>query len=57
MTTSEAFKRGVRDAARGRSPLFRSTKARGIVADVDDQMADEWDEEARRAYLRGYEEG
>ena len=51
---SDAFKRGQQDAAKGRPPIFRSTRAYGIVAEGDDPMADNWSQEDRQEYLNGY---
>lgn len=53
-TKADAYARGFRDASRDRPPIFRSTTSRGIVAEIDDPLADEWSEAARRAYLEGY---
>lgn len=53
----DAAARGRRDAERGRAPIFRSTRAYGIVAEVDDSLADDWGPDARRAYLDGYDGG
>ena len=51
---NSAWERGNSDARKNRSPIFRSTRANGIVANGDDPMADNWDEEARSAYLAGF---
>lgn len=55
MRANDAFLRGRYDAYKGKAPLFRST-SKGIVPTIDDSMSDEWDHEARRAYLDGYNE-
>jgi hypothetical protein len=51
----EAFARGAHDAERERPPIFRSTTRHGIVPTVDDDAADAWDDDARRAYIGGYD--
>jgi hypothetical protein len=56
-TETPAFIRGRYDAQRDRAPIFRSTRAYGIVAEIDDPLADEWDDTARADYLRGYDAG
>ncbi len=50
----EHFSRGLRDAQKDRPAIFRRT-SRGIEAEGDDPMADNWSEEARESYLQGYE--
>lgn len=52
--TKRARDRGKHDAERERAPIFRSTRAFGIIPQVDDPGADDWTEEARAAYLEGY---
>jgi hypothetical protein len=47
------FQRGVRDYTRSKAPIFRQT-ATSIVAQLDDDMSDEWDQQARADYLKGY---
>jgi hypothetical protein len=54
ITLVEAYERGRADAAKERAPLFRSTRAHGILANSDDALADDWNKTARRAYLDGY---
>jgi len=53
---SYAFTRGIEDATKGRSPLFRSTRVRGIVADWDGPQSNDWTDQMRREYLAGYDE-
>ena len=53
MTLTEAFERGKNDAARNRPSIFRFTR-NCIVPTIDDDMADNWDNEQREMYLRGY---
>ncbi len=55
--TNSHEQRGFQDATSGRRPLFRSTKAYGIVANGDDHLSDGWSESDRRAYLDGYASG
>jgi hypothetical protein len=50
----QAYSRGIYDADRDRPPIFRSTTSRGIVAEIDDELADEWSQAERSAYLEGY---
>ena len=52
---SEAFQRGIDDATKGRPRIFRETRAHGIVAEIDDCLADQWSEQDRRDYLDGYD--
>lgn len=47
------FERGKQDFDRDKSPIFRKTQ-KGIVADIDDPMADEWSKEKREGYIDGY---
>lgn len=54
MTIQEAFERGVDDAKRDRSPIFRPVPF-GAEPTVDDPQADDWTDEQRLAYLRGYD--
>lgn len=54
MTYQEAFNRGTYDAQTNRAPIFRSTRAYGYVASIDDEGADAWDQVDRAAYLAGY---
>lgn len=54
MKKTEAFIRGRNDAQANRHPLFRSTRARGIVPTVDDAQADDWNDEMRADYIDGY---
>jgi hypothetical protein len=56
MTYQEAYNRGQSDAKRNRPPIFRSTRAYGIIPTADDPMADNWTDEDRQAYLNGYYE-
>lgn len=51
---NDAYKRGYQDAKKGRMPLFRTTR-NGIIPTVDDDMSDNWDNDARASYLNGYE--
>jgi hypothetical protein len=55
MTTEEAHERGRNDALCDRPPIFRSTRAHGIVANVDDSLADAWTADDRASYLSGYD--
>lgn len=48
------YRRGIDDARKGRSPLFRRTR-NGIIPTVDDPQADDWEEEKKEAYLLGYD--
>jgi hypothetical protein len=48
-----AHQRGRRDAERGWSPIFRQV-GNSIEPSIDDDLADEWDQDVRRAYLDGY---
>jgi hypothetical protein len=59
MTKTEAIQRGFDDATKDRAPLFRSTRAHGIVATVDTDHPnwDRWSDDDRRAYLAGYDAG
>jgi hypothetical protein len=50
---SDAYKRGQYDDARDKGPIFRNT-SRGIEPTVDDDLADEWSEQARIDYLAGF---
>lgn len=57
MTKEEAFKRGLRDASKGKGPLFRvCRKTMSLVSTIDDPMSDEWDDEVRVAYMCGYDD-
>ena len=51
-----AYRRGYDHGRKGKAPIFRET-ACGIVAEIDSDMADEWDDCMRRAYLDGYNAG
>jgi hypothetical protein len=48
--------RGLDDSKKDRMPLFqRMARDGSIVATIDDDMADNWDQSAREDYLLGYE--
>lgn len=51
-----AYRRGYEDAAKGKGALFRKVAHR-ILATIDDDMSDNWDDDMRQAYLDGYEAG
>jgi hypothetical protein len=53
VTEKEAVKRGREDASKDYPPIFRYT-SRGIEANGDDDAADDWTSEVRKAYLEGY---
>ena len=55
MNQAEARARGVYDAQRNKPPIFRQVGKR-LEATIDDDMADEWDQEVRQAYLDGYDD-
>lgn len=55
MTNEEAFNRGFDDCRADRAPIFRSTRARGIVPAIDDPQADDWSNDLRQSYLTGYD--
>lgn len=50
---SNAFQRGMQDAMKGRAPIFRDN----LQPSSDDPMADDWSEDDRREYRRGYDAG
>jgi hypothetical protein len=54
MSPREAFNRGHYDATHDRAPIFRSTRAYGIVAETDDPLSDKWTTVNREQYLCGY---
>lgn len=49
-----AYQRGVKDAMSYKNPLFRQTRDHGIRCEMDDTLADQWDDGMRQAYLDGY---
>ncbi len=54
MEKTEAYERGVYDAARDKAPIFRSTRNYGILPNSDDPQSDNWSDDKRVAYLKGY---
>ncbi len=53
MEKTEAYERGMYDAARDAAPIFRSTR-NGILPTIDDPESDDWSDDLRVAYLKGY---
>lgn len=51
-----SYRRGYEMAAKGQAPIFRKVGDR-IEAEIDSDMADEWDDSMRQAYLDGYNAG
>lgn len=49
-----AYERGYRDCLADKSPLWKRTVS-GIKTDIDDHMAEEWEDSARQAYCDGWD--
>jgi hypothetical protein len=55
LTSDPQVQRGIRDAKRGKPPIFRRTAHHGIQPTICDDMSDNWDDWERSQYLEGYE--